>query len=44
VLKKHNNYSVFSKRNNSTVSRRYSDFEPFDALIRKKYPYRIVPQ
>eukprot|EP00045_Choanoeca_perplexa_P007843 m.72209 g.72209 ORF g.72209 m.72209 type:complete len:505 (+) comp14243_c0_seq1:112-1626(+) len=44
VLKKHNNYSVFSKRNNSTVSRRYSDFEPFDTLLRKKYPYRIIPQ
>eukprot|EP00730_Choanoeca_flexa_P001531 TRINITY_DN10675_c0_g1_i6.p1 TRINITY_DN10675_c0_g1~~TRINITY_DN10675_c0_g1_i6.p1 ORF type:complete len:550 (+),score=133.41 TRINITY_DN10675_c0_g1_i6:88-1737(+) len=43
MLKKHNNYSVFSKRNNATVVRRYSDFEPLDTLLRKKYPFRISP-
>eukprot|EP00043_Microstomoeca_roanoka_P030320 m.25860 g.25860 ORF g.25860 m.25860 type:complete len:539 (-) comp9936_c1_seq1:263-1879(-) len=44
LIKKHTTYSIFSKRRNSTFVRRYSDFEPFDALLRKRFPYRIIPQ
>ncbi|EDQ87591.1 uncharacterized protein MONBRDRAFT_33245 [Monosiga brevicollis MX1] len=44
MLKKHTNYEVFSKRKSTTVSRRFSDFEPLDAYLRKRYPYRIIPQ
>lgn len=40
---KHTNYSIFSKRKNCTVTRRYSDFEPLDSYLRKVYPYRIIP-
>lgn len=43
LFMKHTNYAIFSKRQNKTVTRRYSDFEPLDAYLRKVYPYRIIP-
>jgi hypothetical protein len=43
LFMKHTNYTIFSKRQNKTVTRRYSDFEPLDAYLRKVYPYRIIP-
>ena len=43
LFMKHTNYSIFSKRQNKTVTRRYSDFEPLDAYLRKAYPYRVIP-
>ncbi|EGD81412.1 hypothetical protein PTSG_02134 [Salpingoeca rosetta] len=44
MFKKHTTYTIFSKRRNVTCTRRYSDFEPLDALLRKRFPYRIIPQ
>lgn len=43
LLMKHTNYTIFSKRKNTQVTRRYSDFEPLDAYLRKMFPYRIIP-
>ena len=43
VVKKHINYSIFSQRLSKTVTRRYSDFESFDVLLCKRYPYRVIP-
>lgn len=31
------------QRLNKTVDRRYSDFDPFDTMLRKRFPYRIIP-
>lgn len=31
------------QRLNKTVERRYSDFEPLDSLLHKRFPYRIIP-
>ena len=43
AIKKHTNYSVYSKQANKTVTRRYTDFNTLDTLLRKKYPYRVIP-
>lgn len=43
AIKKHTNYSVYSRKANKTVTRRYNDFNALDMLLRKKYPYRVIP-
>lgn len=42
MLKKYTNYSVFSKRKNVTVLRRYSEFALLDELLRRRYTNRII--
>jgi len=42
LLKKHTNYSIYSKRCNKTVVRRYSEFENIESLLKKRYPYRVI--
>ena len=36
--------AAHGQRKNATCNRRYSDFEPLDAVLRKRFPFRIIPQ
>ncbi|XP_065343182.1 sorting nexin-8-like isoform X2 [Cloeon dipterum] len=44
VLTSHQEYFVKSKRFNSCVERRYTDFVSFHELLIATYPYRLVPR
>nr|XP_002127832.1 sorting nexin-8 [Ciona intestinalis] len=44
IFLKHSEYEITSRRNNSTVKRRYNDFVAFNELIQHSFPDRMVPR
>eukprot|EP00128_Syssomonas_multiformis_P015170 Colp12_sorted_trinity150504_noHs@23322 len=43
LIFKHIDYFVTSKTTGVTVTRRYSDFDAFNAMLAMRYPFRIIP-
>jgi len=44
IFLKHVEYEVNSKRNKSTVKRRYSDFVALREVLQQVFPYRMIPK
>uniref|UniRef100_H2ZQ76 PX domain-containing protein n=1 Tax=Ciona savignyi TaxID=51511 RepID=H2ZQ76_CIOSA len=44
IFLKHSEYEITSRRNNSTVKRRYNDFVAFHELLQQFFPYRMIPR
>eukprot|EP00794_Sanderia_malayensis_P008844 gene8844-9792_t len=44
LILKHREYTVSSRKHNTSVQRRYNDFVSFHDLLMARFPYRLVPK
>jgi len=44
LILKHREYTVSSRKHNTSVQRRYNDFVSFHELLMSRFPYRLVPK